>query len=142
MILPPLLSLPTVEDYRHYYENTYCRAKVLTFDGIRVQFFPEDFDHAFWRDSNRQVKDKAVFDWERAKRMDWIRAVLASPSGELYRRTMPDGKVRRIALVPGERYAVIIQMHHRRPREARFITAYVVDSDSALQKMRSNPRWQ
>ena len=39
------------------------------------------------------------------------------------------------------RYAVIIQIDSRNAHRARFITAYVVDSPSALTKMRSNPRW-
>lgn len=141
-MLPPLRILPTVEDYRRYYEKTYCRNGVVTFDGIWVHFFPETFNHAFFRDSNRQTKDKAVFDQERAVRVDWIQAVLVSPLAHLYKRIMPNGKVRRIALWPFERYVVIIQINHKNPREARFITAYVVDSDTTLQKIRSNPRWR
>jgi hypothetical protein len=39
------------------------------------------------------------------------------------------------------RYAVIVQLDPRRPSQARFITAYVVDSPSALAKMRANPPW-
>lgn len=46
-MLPPLRILPTVEDYRRYYEKTYCRNGVVTFDGIWVHFFPETFNHAF-----------------------------------------------------------------------------------------------
>lgn len=141
MIPPKLLVLPTVDDYRRHYLTTYCRGGIVTFDGINVRFFPETFDHAFFRDSDRWTKDKAVFDRRRAERMDWIRALLLDPSAELYRRVMHDGKLRRIALDPPTRYAVIIQMNPKCQSEARFITAYVVDSCSALQKMRSNPRW-
>lgn len=142
MILPPLRILPTVEDYRRYYERTYCRKGVVTFDGIWVHFFPETFYHAFFRDSTRQTKDKAIFDEERAVRVDWIRAVLASPFAHLYKRIMPNGKVRRIALWPFDPYVVVIQINDKNPHEARFITAYVVDSDITLQKIRSNPRWR
>lgn len=141
MTLPPLLNLPTIEDYRHHYEEVYCRSGIMTFDGIKVRFFPESFTHAFFRDSSRRAKDKAVFDRRRAERMDWIRAILLDPHAELYKRVMPDGKIRRIALAPAVHYAVIIQMNPNRPDEARFITAYVVDSGSALQNMRANPRW-
>lgn len=141
MSLPPLLDLSTSDDYRHHYKETYCQTGVVTFDGIWVGFFPETFDHAFFRDSSRQTKDKAVFDRQRAERMPWIRALLLDPNAELYKRVMNAGKVRRIALDPTERYAVIIQMHPKRQNRARFITAYVVDSDSALKKMCANPRW-
>jgi hypothetical protein len=73
--------------------------------------------------------------------MGWIKAVLGDPVLELYRRVMPGSKVRRIALEPATRYAVVIQMDPGNPLRARFITAYVVDSASALSKMRSNQKW-
>jgi hypothetical protein len=73
--------------------------------------------------------------------MDWIKAVLEDPALEVYRRVMPDSKVRRIALEPATRYAVIIQVDPSNPLRARSITAYVVDSASALSKMRSNQKW-
>ena len=141
MPLPPLLSLPNETAYRTYFEAQYCNTTVVTFDGITVQFFSEMFNHAFYRDSSRTAKDKANFDLKRAQRMDWIKAVLEHSSLQLYRRVMPNSKVRRIALEPSTPYAVIIQIDSRNAHRARFITAYVVDSPSALTKMRSNPRW-
>jgi len=53
---------------------------------------------------------------------------------------MPNNKIRRIALLPVERYAVIIQVE-KNLRKANFVTAYVVNSESAYKKMRSNPKW-
>ena len=141
MPLPPLLSLPDEAAYRTYFEVQYCNTTVVTFDGITVQFFPETFNHAFYRDSSRTAKDKARFDLKRAQRMAWIRAVLEDSSLELYRRVMSNSKVRRIALELSTPYAVIIQIDSRNVHRARFITAYVVDSPSALMKIRSNPRW-
>ena len=70
-----------------------------------------------------------------------VAAALKDHSAEVYRRQMGDGKTHRIALWPHERYAVIVQFRKKFPNSARFITAYVVDSDSALAKMRGNPRW-
>jgi hypothetical protein len=67
--------------------------------------------------------------------------MLEDPTLELYRRVMPNSEVRRIALEPTAHYAVIIQIASRDPLRARFITAYVVDSASALAGMRSNPKW-
>lgn len=141
MPLPPLLSLPDEAAYRTYFEAQYCNTTVVTFDGVTVRFFPEMFDHAFYRDSSPTAKDKANFDLNRAQRMDWIKAVLEDSRLELYQRGMPNSKVRRIALEPSTPYAVIIQIDSRNAHRARFITAYVVDSPSALTKMRSNPRW-
>ncbi len=54
---------------------------------------------------------------------------------------MPNSKIRRVALETSVPYAVIIQIDSRNPLRARFLTAYLVDSGSALGKMRSNPRW-
>lgn len=141
MSLPNLLMLPNEQHYRAHFITHYCNASVVTFDGIAVRFFPKMFDHAFYRDSTPTARDKANFDLQRARRMEWIKAVLADSSIELYRRVMSNSKVRRIALEPTARYAVIIQIDNRNLSRARFITAYVVDSNSALTKMRSNPRW-
>lgn len=141
MPLPPLLLLPDETAYHEHFQAQYCSAPVVTFDGIAVRFFSGGFHHAFYRDSSATAHDKAVFDLERARRMDWIKAVLADPTVELYRRKMPDSQIRRIALEPTTHYAVVIQIDRRNPARARFITAYVVDSGSALVNMRSNPRW-
>lgn len=139
--LPRLLTLPAEKDFRAHFEARYCKSRVSTFDGITVQFFPAMFDHAFYRDSSPTAHDKAIFDLQRAQRIDWIGAVLADPGVELYRRVMANSKVRRIALEPTTPYVVIIQMDSKSPLRARFITAYIVDSADALANMRSNPRW-
>lgn len=140
MSLPALLTLADEASYRAHFNARYCNVSIVTFDGVAVQFFPKMFDHAFYRDSSPTARDKVIFDLQRAQRMDWINAMLANPSMELYRRVMPNLKVRRIALEATERYAVIIQMG-KNSSQARFTTAYIVDSNSALAKMRSNPRW-
>lgn len=141
MPLPPLRSLPDEAAYRAYFEAQYCNATIVTFDGITVRFFPGMFGHAFHRDSSRTTKDKANFDLRRAERIDWIKAVLEDSSLKLYRRVMPNSKVRRIALEPTTPYAVIIQIDSHNAHRARFITAFVVDSSSALNKMQANPKW-
>lgn len=139
---PPLLVLPDEAAYRRHYLQSMCQAgTIATFDGITVQFFPEQFNHAFFRDSSSGVKDKARFDWNRAQRMNWIGEVLIDPSAELYRSLMHTRHIRRIALWLPERYVVIIELRKKQPARAAFVTAFVVDSDSALAKIRSNPRW-
>ncbi len=142
MVLPPLLMLGDEAAYRkHWLQNYVDSSPLTTFDGIAVRFFPEAFDHAFFKDSITRSSAKDTFDFERARRMDWIASVLGNSSTELYRRLMSNGKTRRIALVTSKRYAVIIQLGAVR-KPARFITAYLVDSESALKNMRANPKWQ
>lgn len=142
MNLPPLLTLPDEAAYRAHYQTNYVDCSpITTFDGYEVSFFQHNFNHSFFIESVRGSHVKDTFSNSRAERMDWIKAVLDNDSVELYRRVMEDsGKIRRIALVGDERYAVIIQIGSR-PNQARFITAYVVNSDSALSNMRSNPGW-
>src|SRR3990170_1828658 len=99
MSLPALLKLPDEAAYRDHYRRAFVKVSpLLTFDGIKVNFFPEQFNHAFFRDSSRTAKDKARFDWQRAERIEWIKEVLADPRAEIYRRLMPDGKTMRIML--------------------------------------------
>lgn len=138
----PLLTLCGQAEYRAHYQRIYVEAgPVVTFDDITVSFFAEQFNHAFFRDTTPTAKDKACFDRVRAQRMDWIRALLTDPWAEVYRRQMPDGSTRRIALWVQKRYTVVVQLRQNRPRSARFITAHVVDSDAALAKIRGNPKW-
>ena len=113
---------------------------MTTHDGIRVFFFPERFEHAFRRDSGPTAWDKANFDWDRAKRIDWIECQIQDSSLPNFRRTV-NGKLRRIILDEMENYAVVIQINKKDPTKAKFITAFIVDSKPALAKMKSNPRW-
>lgn len=139
--LPPLLQLRNEDDFETHFQQTYLMSEsIYTFDGIEVLFFERNFNHAFYTKSDRNSIKKDMFSLERAQRMDWIKAVLKSSEFELYRRIMRNGIIRRIALVPSERYAVIIQVEKNMKR-ANFVTAYVVESDVALGKMRSNPKW-
>ena len=142
MPLPPLLILPDEASYRAYFKKTYVvGGPIRIFDGIEVRFFEHNFDHAFYIKSSRNSRKKDKFSSERAKQMDWIKAVLADANAEVYKRVMPNNKLRRIALSSGEKYAVIIQVE-KNFRRANFVTAYVVNSASAYNNMRSNPKWR
>ena len=143
MRLPPLISYATETEYRTRFLNRYVglNNSVTTFDGITVHFFQENFYHAFFTSSRRRFPSKDKFDRSRAERIDWIRHVLEKIGMELYRRVMPNRKVRRIALEPITPYAVIIQIDPKKLTQARFITAYIVNNQPALKKMRSNPKW-
>ncbi len=141
MSQPPLLSLPDEASFQAHFEVEFVEGPaVITYDGIRIRFYANQFDHAFYVSSTPQSgKDK--FSLERARRMNWIRAVATDPRMEVYRRVMTGGRVRRIMLEPNEPYVVICEILSSDPSQAVFITAYPVKSKSALAKMRSNPRW-
>ena len=152
MSLPSLLVLPNESAYQLHFEKHYVNTSPLvTFDDMQIRFSRHNFSHAFFTGSVRRTRRKDRFDTDRAKRMDWIAAVLQDRGAELYRRVMrisrrprrgtPKSALRRIALIPSERYAVVVDVEKRNPKRANFVTAYVVNSDAALAKMRSNPRW-
>lgn len=138
---PPLLRLPSEADYRAHFEATYCRTPVFTFDGLIVRFRKDDFDHCFFESTQRnRIKDQ--FSTGRAERMDWIKAALADPNADRFmgwdRDTRQYRQDRRVTLVCGN-YVVVISLIDT--QRARFITAYVADTPSSLQKLKSSPRW-
>lgn len=141
MPYPGLLYLPNEESYRAHFIEYYVRkSPIMTFDNIAVRFFERNFSHAFYAKSTRGAYEKDLFSMQRATRIDWIRHALESKTCELYRRTMPNKSLRRIALMLPERYSVVIQVD-KNQQKANFITAYVVGDDESLRKMRGNPRW-
>ena len=141
MLLSPLLSLPDEATFRAHFEVEFVKGPaVITYDGIRIRFYANQFDHAFYTSSTPKSR-KDTFSLERAQRMNWIRAAATDPNMEVYRRVMTGGRVRRIILEPNEPYVVICEILSTDPSQAVFITAYPVKSKSALAKMRSNPRW-
>jgi len=140
--LPPLLNLANEAEYRAYYERTLVKRRIMTCDGWEIRFYPESFNHAFFTSSSRTKPTKDVFDLSRARRIDWITAVLGNLSTERYRRVMRK-RIRRLFLEPSTPYVVVAEaMKPEQLKIARFVTAYVVTSEKALTKMRSNPGWQ
>ena len=141
MIYQPLVQYETVDEYRAHYERVYCRQPITTVDGIAVRFRKGRFNHCFFESSRRnQIKDK--FSIQRAERIDWIKAALQDTNAELYAGW--DGikkrydKSRRVALVDGD-YVVVIRLSC--VNEAQFVTAYVADSPSTVQKIKGSPEW-
>ena len=141
MSLPPLLELPDENAYRKHFQKQYLPPAVIrTFDGIHVRFFERNFDHAFYCESVRGSGKKDKLSQQRSQRMDWISVVLQDRNADLYRRIMSNRTIRRIALIPSERYVVVIQVD-KNGKRANFVTAYVVRSNKALSKLKTNPRW-
>ena len=139
MPYPPLVSYQSEERYRLHFEQVYCRGPIITFDGIPVRFKKGDFNHVFYE--SVRTKDDS-FSHMRAERIDWIRAALEDPKSERYvgwdkKRKRLD-KRRRVTLVMGN-YVAVIGISAR--RKARFITAFVADSEHTLRMIRQNPKW-
>ncbi|KAF0178664.1 MAG: hypothetical protein FD164_2183 [Nitrospirae bacterium] len=140
---PPLVHYLTEDEYYQHFCNIYCnKGTVMTFDGIRVDFYPGNFKHAFRESANRQKGDKSVFSSRRAQRIDWIKWALEHTTAELFRGWNKNigtyDPERRVCIVV-RNYIVVIQF--KDIDRAFFITAYPADSD-ILRKIRNGPRWR
>jgi hypothetical protein len=138
----PLLHLPDEHSYRERFNEEYVNYSPLVMhDGMRVMFYPEMFDHAFFQDTDRGGRRiPPVFSLERAERLLWIQGCLTDPSLPSYRRVMANGEVRRLILVESEQYLVVLR--GVRGLTARFLTAYVADASGTVAKIKANPIWQ
>ena len=139
MSYPPLARYETEAQYRSHFEQVYCLDEIVTFDGIRVRFKKNDFDHAFYEST--LAKDD-TFSLKRAHRIDWIKAALEDPKSEQYlgwdnKRKRYDRR-RRVVLVMGN-YVVVIGISSK--GKGRFITAFLADSRRTVRMIRQNPKW-
>ena len=139
---PTLVEYSGEDDYRRHFAQVYCQAQIYTFDGIRVFFKESQFDDAFFESQRRYYRDKSLFSWDRARRIDWIKAALEATDAELYVGWDRDDKKpsveRRVAVV-FDSYVVII--HVNKSGTATFITAYM-PLDANLAKIRSGEIWK
>jgi hypothetical protein len=143
MVEPPLVDFDTEDEYREYFHAAYCRAPIVTFDGIPVRFRKSDFDHCCFRRSDRRG-EKDTFCPVRARRTDWIGVVLRDPNADLYfgwdrKRKCVDYDCR-VAVAFG-RYVLAVRLDKTRTK-AFFITAYLADNKQSVDKVRSCPKWQ
>ncbi len=141
MAYPPLVQYETEQEYRSHFERVYCCGTLRCFDGIAVRFSKSDFDHCFFESSNRDgVKDQ--FSPLRAERVDWIKAALQDGHADLFvgwdnkKRRYDHG--RRVTLVMGN-YVVVIRLTGQ--QNARFVTAFVADSQRTVNRIKGSPRW-
>lgn len=140
--MKPLVKYSTIKQYRRHFENIYCKGNIITFDGIKVYFRKDDFDHCFYESIN--FKDDK-FSKERSERINWIKETLEDPNADL--RCGWDKKKkkidcsRRVAIVNND-YVVIISISKRRngTLKAQFITAYV--ADKSINKILRMPKWK
>jgi hypothetical protein len=143
MALPPLVYYNTASEYRLHYQNTYCRADIRTFDGIRVYFSQDRFGHAFYESTDRDGS-KDTFSPVRAQRIDWIKATLENPSAVLFqgwdRKARQYDGTRRVAVVY-EDFVVVVKMGlaGNDQMKANFLTCY--QADNSIQRILRSPRW-
>jgi len=142
MEYPPLLKLEDESAYCQHFYNVYCKNPIKTFDGYLVYFNKNNFNHAFFKSSQKnQIKDS--FASERAERMDWIKIALKDSNSELYngwdnkkKKALSD---RRVAIVMGN-YVVIIRFNKQKSK-AFFVTAFIADNQGTIELIRSNQVW-
>jgi hypothetical protein len=136
--------------YKEIYISTYLRSAdgdaVIIHDwlGNRILFDLFTFDHAFSEGSDYRFGDGVhdiPFSQKRARRVLWIKEVLAASGCTVERRhqIVKDSrgrrKKRRVLIVLEEKYVVVLE-ETGREKELRFITAFPADI-GALNKIRS-----
>ena len=145
MAIPDYLSLPTEGDYKKYFIENYCNVcPILTWDGLPVMFYPDMFEHAFYKRAQKQWRSqKDQVDLERCKRMPWIKEVLSDstivPRQGYDKATGRNDSTRRVALLSKERYVVVIRYTDN--NKWAFVTAYIIDNERTYNKLVSAPRW-
>lgn len=141
MVYPSVVHYASAQEYRIHFERVYCRGTLLCFDGIAVRFNKQDFDHCFFESSNCDgIKDR--FSMLRAERIDWIKATLQDELADMFvgwdKHKQRYDHGRRVALVM-ENYVVVIRLTG--PQKARFVTAFVADSQRTLNRIKRSPKW-
>lgn len=138
-----LLELSDSAEYKKRYQVEYCDRYIYTHDGIKVRFYEDVFEHAFYKNKNKREGDKSIFCFDRAKRMLWIKKALMDTKLTIYQgwdsKKKTTSKDRRVCLVSQDGYVVVISMHQRIKKTAKFITAFICDDQDVINKIKSNP---
>ena len=141
--LPPLKIFKNEKECRNYYENVYCTNPVKTFDNIYVHFYPEAFDDAFFESKNHIARDKSIFSFKRAEKIDYIKYTLENVKDNIYfgldRDRKKPRKDRRVAILTPENYVVIITVLS--DTKAKFITAYPIDGFKTALLILTSEKW-
>ncbi len=138
-----------VEAYRRVYIETYVmtgdgkEVEILDWMGNRVLFRPGTFNHAFSESTDYRFgggSHDIPFSKRRARRILWIKEVLAASKGCIERRhqyrkdSRGRSTKRRVLIVVEERYIVVLE-ERKEQKELEFVTAFPAD-ESYLKKMR------
>lgn len=131
------------EELRTIWSETYCEKDIFTFDGIKVDFFSNMFDHCFYESANRKKADKSILSYNRLEKIFWIKDALEDEKSIRKigwdKKTKSYDKARRVTIVKNN-YVVVIVIY--RERKARFITAYEVNDEKNLELIKKSPDWQ
>lgn len=134
----------TEEELRQLWSDTYCNSgnPIITFDNIPVKFYSNMFDHAFYESANRQEKDKSILSLNRCQKMLWIKDTLEDQTATLKQGWDRNSKKyrnnRRVAFIK-DNYVVIIKL--RINMQAIFVTAYELQDDDNISKIKQSPDW-
>ena len=144
MVRPKMINYKTREEYFEHYKQVYCRGAIYTYDGIRVFFDPNRFNHAFYETDKKTGAKKTDFSFIRARYIDWIKYTLESSSSVLLKgHNKKSGCLPniRVAVVNEDKYVVIINMFYNGKNElcAKFNTAFY--ADKSYRKIKNNPVW-
>lgn len=145
MAVPSLLFLPTESDYRLYFIENFCnQSPIMTWDGLPVMFYPDMFEHAFYKRASKAWKaPKTSLDQDRCERMMWIKDVLSDstiiPREGYDKDKNVHDRSRRVAFLSKENYLVVIRDDNIR---WRFVTAFIVDDAATAAKILSSPAWK
>ncbi|MEW6220218.1 MAG: hypothetical protein AB1634_11895 [Thermodesulfobacteriota bacterium] len=134
-----------MDEYRAHFERVYCRAPIVTFDGIPVRFRKSDFDHCMQKTARGGSGEKIGWATDRLERIDWIKATLEHAHAELYfgwdNKRRVTARSRRVAVVFGRYVVVVAILWRSQDMEGRFITAYPAD-ESGIARIRTMPQWR
>ena len=133
----------TEAELRELWRCEYCRKVIHTHDGIRVRFYKDQFDHAFYESTNRKKANKDGLSYARLEKMLWIKDVLVDASAKMYvgwdKKTKSYNTNKRVSIVKGD-YVVVIGII--KDTEAKFITAYNADSPHTKAQIIKSPEWK
>ena len=142
--IPNFVNFPTENDYRNYFINQYCNNEITTFDGIKVEFNIQQFEHAFYESSLKNgIKD--LFSKDRATRIDWIKYALENKDNNIdlykgYDKRKKNYTInRRVHFIDSEVYVVVILLTSA--TTAKFLTAYYADSPNTANNIRNSQKW-
>jgi hypothetical protein len=140
MDLPPLLNLGSKEEYREHYLRTLVDGPpVITPDGVKIIFYAEKFDYLFSGYSSKWLTKKDTFDIERAKRMDWIRALLESNQVDTRAEIMSAWETRRNVIDYQNCYMIVTKPIRTGVEVIK--TAFPCTQAKAAE-VRARPRWK
>ncbi len=112
-------------ELRKIWLEEYCQNEIIIFDGVKVKFYEDMFDHIFYESKDRIEKDKSILSLNRLEKIFWNKEVLQDENAILKKGWNNKSKTffedRRVAIVKGN-YVVIIRFVGF--LQAKLVTAY------------------